>query len=41
MTERGETNVSLRTFNRLARALGVTLVEMFEEMDRGSDSSEN
>jgi transcriptional regulator with XRE-family HTH domain len=34
MIERGETNVSLRTAFKLARALGMTLAGLFAEMER-------
>ncbi len=34
MIERGETNVSVRTAFRLARALGTTLTELFGELER-------
>ncbi len=34
MIERGETNVSLRTVNRLARALGLSLTGLFAELER-------
>ncbi len=37
MIERGETNVSVRTASRLARALGTTLAEIFAELERGSE----
>ena len=35
MIERGETNVSVRTAFRLARALDMTLAGLFEELERG------
>lgn len=38
MVERGETNVSVRTALKLARALGTTLAELFAELERGSDA---
>ena len=34
MIERGETNVSVRTAFRLARALGTTLAVLFSELER-------
>ncbi len=34
MIERGETNVSVRTAFRLARALGTTLSGLFAELER-------
>lgn len=36
MIERGETNVSVRTALRLARALGITMSALFAELERGS-----
>ena len=35
MIERGETNVSVRTAFRLARALDLTLAGLFAELERG------
>ncbi len=35
MIERGEVNVSVRTAFKMARALGITLAELFKEMERG------
>ncbi len=37
MIERGETNVSVRTAFRLARALGTTLAGLFAELERDSN----
>lgn len=36
MIECGETNVSVRTALKLAKALGTTLAGMFAELERGS-----
>ena len=36
MIERGETNVSVRTAFRLARALDLTLAGLFAELERGA-----
>lgn len=33
--ERGERNVTIGTADRIARALGVSLAEMFAELERG------
>ncbi len=40
MIERGETNVSLRTVFRLAKALGTTLAGLFAELERGPHGPE-
>ncbi len=40
MIERGETNVSLRTVNRLARALGLSLAGLFAELERGAPDAD-
>ncbi len=37
MIERGETNVSVRTAFKLARALGTTLADLFTELEREAD----
>ena len=39
MVERGETNVSVRTALKLARALGTTLSSMFAELERGPNNA--
>ncbi len=38
MIERGETNVSVRTAFKLARALDISLAAMFAELERGPDA---
>ena len=40
MIERGETNVSLRTAFKLARALGLSLTGLFAELERGAPDAE-
>jgi transcriptional regulator with XRE-family HTH domain len=35
--ERGEANVTVRTTYNIARALGMTPVDLFEELERSSD----
>ena len=35
--ERGERNVTIQTADRIAKALGTTLAEMFGRIERGSD----
>jgi transcriptional regulator with XRE-family HTH domain len=35
--ERGERNVTIQTADRIARALGTTLSNMFSELEQGSD----
>ena len=39
MIEHGETNVSVRTAFKLARALGTTLSSMFAELERGPNNA--
>ncbi len=34
--ERGERNVTIGTANKIARALGITLADLFGELERGS-----
>jgi transcriptional regulator with XRE-family HTH domain len=35
--ERGERNVTIQTADRIAKALGTTLADLFGELERGSD----
>lgn len=35
--ERGEKNVTIKTANKIAKALGLSLASMFSELERGSD----
>jgi transcriptional regulator with XRE-family HTH domain len=37
--ERGERNVTIQTADRIAKALGITLADLFGELERGSDES--
>lgn len=37
--ERGERNVTIQTADRIAKALGTTLADLFGQLGRGSDSS--
>jgi transcriptional regulator with XRE-family HTH domain len=37
--ERGERNVTIQTADRIAKALGTTLADLFTELERGSDDS--
>jgi transcriptional regulator with XRE-family HTH domain len=37
--ERGERNVTIQTAERIAKALGTTLADLFTELERGSDDS--
>ncbi len=37
--ERGERNVTIGTADKIARALGTTLSEMFAELERGDDDN--
>ena len=37
--ERGEGNVTIGTADRIARALGTTLANLFGEIERGSDDT--
>jgi transcriptional regulator with XRE-family HTH domain len=39
--ERGERNVTIRTADRIARALGTTLSSMFSELEQGWDASDD
>jgi transcriptional regulator with XRE-family HTH domain len=39
--ERGERNVTIQTADRIAKALGTTLADLFGELERGSDESGN
>jgi transcriptional regulator with XRE-family HTH domain len=39
--ERGERNVTIQTADRIAKALGTTLADLFGELERGSDQSGN
>ncbi len=36
--ERGEKNVTLVTADKLAKGLGITLAELFSELEWGSDA---
>jgi transcriptional regulator with XRE-family HTH domain len=36
MVERGETNATLAAVNKMAKALGITLGDMFSELERAS-----
>jgi transcriptional regulator with XRE-family HTH domain len=38
--ERGERNVTIGTADRIAKALGMTLAGLFEELERGQEGSE-
>ena len=38
MIERGEVNVTLAMVTKLARGLGLSLVDLFAEFERGSDT---
>ena len=38
--ERGQRNVTIQTADRIARALGTTLTDLFGELDRESGDSE-
>jgi transcriptional regulator with XRE-family HTH domain len=38
--ERGERNVTIGTADRIAKALGMTLAGLFEELEQGQDDSE-
>lgn len=37
--ERGERNVTIGTADRIAKALGTTLADLFRELERGPDGS--
>ena len=39
--ERGERNVTIQTADRIAKALGTKLSDLFGELERGSDESGN
>ena len=39
--ERGERNVTIGTADRIARALGTTLANLFRELERGPDDNKN
>ena len=39
--ERGERNVTIQTADRIAKALGTTLADLFEELEQGSDEPGN
>ncbi len=39
--ERGERNVTIQTADRIAKALGTTLADLFGELERGSDEPGN
>ena len=39
--ERGERNATLGTADRIARALGTTLADLFAELERGPDDTED
>ena len=39
--ERGERNNTIQTADRIAKALGTTLADLFGELERGSDEPEN
>ena len=38
--ERGEKTVTIKTADKIAKALGITLSSMFSELERGSDGPE-
>jgi transcriptional regulator with XRE-family HTH domain len=38
--ERGEKNVTIKTADKIARALGLTLADLFSELERGSEVPE-
>lgn len=39
LVERGERNVTIQTAERIAKALGTTMAELFGELERGSDDT--
>lgn len=39
--ERGERNVTIQTADRIAKALGTTLADLFAELERGSGDSDD
>jgi transcriptional regulator with XRE-family HTH domain len=39
--ERGERNVTIQTADRIAKALGTTMADLFEELERGSSDLGN
>jgi transcriptional regulator with XRE-family HTH domain len=39
--ERGERNVTIQTADRIARALGTTLADLFTELEQGSGESDD
>ncbi len=39
--ERGERNVTIQTADRIAKALGTTLTDLFGELEQGSDEPGN
>jgi transcriptional regulator with XRE-family HTH domain len=39
--ERGERNVTIQTADRIAKALGTTLADLFAQLERGSGDSDD